>query len=135
MSTHAEHAPQRPVVKPLAVLIVDDCQMFCRSLARYLKTMPDVTVVGTACSAEEALLEAACLSPDVVLMDLCIPGFLGSEATLRMKRWERAPRVVLLSGQTSTSLRHAARAAGADAFVEKAALLENLREALGLPPI
>ena len=65
------------------VLIVDDHPVFRDGLAGLLATVPGVEVVGSAGSAEEALADLARTVPDVVLMDINLPGVSGVEATRR----------------------------------------------------
>jgi DNA-binding NarL/FixJ family response regulator len=119
----------------LRVMIVDDSPEFTRWLVRYLELMPEVVITGIASSAEEALVDAACAAPDVVVMDISMPGCQGTEATRRIKRWERPPRVVLVSGDESPERKQAALSAGADAFLAKSELTQGLSKALGLKPI
>ena len=68
----------------IRVLIVDDHPMFRDGLAGSLARLSDVEIVGTAASGEEALELAATMRPDVVLMDLNLPGISGVEATRRI---------------------------------------------------
>src|ERR1700689_4134109 len=72
------------------VLIVDDHPLFRDGLAGLLATLPEMEVTGTAGTAEEALEALSCAAPDVVLMDINLPGASGVEATRRGSR--RSPR-------------------------------------------
>jgi DNA-binding NarL/FixJ family response regulator len=80
--------------EPLRVLIADDHPLFRGGMRALLETVPDVEVVGTASSGDEALALAQRAQPDVVLMDLQMPGVGGIEATRRLL--EASPHVAVL---------------------------------------
>ena len=87
MSDVAEPAPADvglPVDEPIRVLLADDHPMFREGLAVALGALPGVEVVAEASSGEEAIGEAARLQPDVVVMDVNMPGVNGIEATRRI---------------------------------------------------
>ncbi len=101
------------------VLIVDDQEPF-RSAARMVVEMSDgFEVAGEAESGEEGVELAAELQPDLVLMDVYLPGIDGLEATRRITAVEAAPRVLVMSTHESEEFAEAALAAGAIAFVPK----------------
>ena len=101
------------------VLIVDDQEPF-RSAARMVVEMSDgFEVVGEAESGEEGIDLAVELKPDLVLMDVYLPGIDGLEATRRITAVEAAPRVLVMSTHESEEFAEAALAAGAIAFVPK----------------
>lgn len=79
---------------PITVLIVDDHEIVRQGVRTFLKTQRDLAVVGAAGSGEEALQLAAEHVPDVVLMDLVMPGMDGVEAIRRLK--QLSPRTQLL---------------------------------------
>ena len=68
----------------IRVLVVDDHPLFRDGLAALLETIPDMVVVGAAGDGETAVTRAIALRPDVVLMDLNLPGTPGLEATRRI---------------------------------------------------
>jgi NarL family two-component system response regulator LiaR len=85
------------MAQPITVLIVDDHQVVRLGLETFLVRQPDIAVVGQASSGEEALRVAAEKVPDVVLMDLIMPGMDGVEATRRVKEISPASQVVILT--------------------------------------
>ena len=79
---------------PIEILIADDHPMFRFGLRTRLSAEPDLAVVGEAATGGEAVALAASLAPDVVLMDLNLPGLNGIEATRRIR--ETAPQIAVL---------------------------------------
>ena len=101
------------------VLIVDDQEPF-RSAARMVVEMSDgFEVAGEAQSGEEGVELASELEPDLVLMDVYLPGIDGLEATRQITAVDGAPRVLVMSTHESEEFAEAALAAGAIAFVPK----------------
>jgi CheY-like chemotaxis protein len=106
----------------MRVLLVDDDPGFLDTLARILEGETGLLVVGRARSAEEAIVQSANLLPDVVVMDVEMPGIDGLETARRLRARPDAPRVVLVSICGNDAHRLAAQAAGADAFLSKSEL-------------
>src|SRR4051812_21177484 len=75
-----------PMSESIRVLVVDDHPLFRAGMTGLLATVPEVDVVGAAGTGEDAVRLAAELSPDVVLMDLNLPGISGLEAVRRILR-------------------------------------------------
>ena len=115
----------------VGVLIVDDQSPF-RSVARSLvSTIKGWRVVGEAESGEDAVLAAARARPDVVLMDINMPGISGLEATRQIVAHDPTVRVVLLSTYAVGDLPADALDCGAIAYVHKEDLSPKLlRESL-----
>ncbi len=82
-------------VDPLRVLVADDHPLFRSGLRALLAAVPETAVVGEATTGEEAVALTAELLPDVVVMDLQMPGVSGIEATRRVL--DRSPDVGILS--------------------------------------
>jgi DNA-binding NarL/FixJ family response regulator len=105
--------------KGIEVLLVDDQQAVRRGLRMWLEIEPDVSVVGEAADGEAAVSLAEKLHPDVVLMDVKMPGVDGIEATGKLQTVDPCIAVVILSHYDDTDTRVRARNAGAAAFVAK----------------
>jgi DNA-binding NarL/FixJ family response regulator len=101
------------------ILIVDDQPAVRFGLKMQLALEPGWAVVGEASNGEEALLLAGKLHPDLVLMDVRMPGMDGLVATERLLAQQPDCRVVILSIQDDCDTRARADAAGAGAFVAK----------------
>ncbi len=112
------------------VLIVDDMPQVRRDLGVLLGLTPHLTVVGDAADGSEAILLTEKLCPDIVVMDLQMPGLDGSAATRQIK--DRCPgcRVVILSVYSDSESRARAHAAGADAFVSKTESLQKILDVI-----
>ena len=105
--------------RPVPVLIVDD-QAFFRSAAQaVLAVTPGFTAVGEACSGEEAVAKVKELSPELVLMDIHLPGISGIEATRRIRGTHPGTAVLLLSTYRAEDLPADARDCGAMAYLHK----------------
>ena len=78
--------------EPIVVLIVDDHAIVRRGVRGYLEAQPDIAVAGEAASGDEAVRLAADIKPDVILMDLVMPGMNGVEATRRVHQVSPAAR-------------------------------------------
>src|SRR4051812_32036124 len=101
------------------VLIVDDHRLFAEALQAILTADERIEVVGLAESGEEAVRRAEELDPDVVLMDISMPGVDGVEATRRIRSGGAATQVLMVTGSDARQDVDAARAAGASGYVTK----------------
>ncbi|BAS29045.1 response regulator [Limnochorda pilosa] len=83
--------------EPIRILVVDDHAVVRQGLRTFLEIQPDLLLAGEASSGEEALPLARLTLPDVVLMDLILPGMDGVEATRRLLAQQPGCRVVVLT--------------------------------------
>ena len=116
--------------KKISVLIADDHRLFAEALEAILASEPAIEVVGHARNGEEAVEQALALSPDVILMDIAMPGVDGVEATKRIRRKQDSARVLMLTGSNSRTDVARAREAGAAAYVTKDRIAAQLIEAI-----
>lgn len=111
---------------PVRTLLIDDSATFLASVQGFLADHPRVHVVGTAPSGHEGVAEAIRLRPDLVLLDLVMPGMSGLEALRRIKAMPAPPRVVVLTFQEEPEFRTEALARGADGYVTKLGMAAGL---------
>jgi len=104
---------------PITILIVDDHAMVRQGVRAFLDTQPDLKVIGEAATGEEGLNLAIQFVPDVVLMDLVMPGMDGVEATRRLKRASPRSQVVVLTSYHEDEYIFPAIKAGALSYVLK----------------
>ncbi len=114
----------------IRVLIADDYEPFRRGLRAMLQSEADITVVGEAADGQGALGQAEALQPDVVLMDLKMPGMNGLEATRRILHTSPHIRVLMLTMADDDESVFAALQVGARGYVLKGALKADVLRAI-----
>ena len=114
---------------PMRVLIADDHLFYREGLRVMLGAVPEVQLVGEAATGDEAIERALALQPDVVLMDLKMPGASGIEATRRIVRESSRIGVLVLTMFDDDSV-FAAMRAGARGYLLKDARLEDVVRAI-----
>jgi len=108
------------------VVIADDHDLFAESLTAFLGTEDRIQVVGRASNGDEAARMCAELRPDVVLMDMVMPGLNGLEATRQIRRRAPKAKVLILTGYMEDEQILAALRAGASGYVVKKSDVEEL---------
>ena len=101
------------------IMLVDDNLGFLMVLREYLAEVPEIEIVGTALTAEDALQTLDDLHPSLVIMDFSMPGMTGPDLTRAIKKRWPSITTIILTLFDSPHHREAANAAGADAFVAK----------------
>lgn len=114
----------------IRLILVDDQPTVRRGLKMRLMLEPDITVVGEASDGGEALQLVSSLTPDVVLMDIEMPGMDGISATAALSTSATHSAVVMLSLHGDMLTRTRAQEAGAVAFVEKRGTTQELLTAI-----
>jgi DNA-binding NarL/FixJ family response regulator len=115
----------------IRVLIADDQALVRDGFGMILDAQPDIEVVGAAADGSEAIEQARALRPDVVLMDIRMPGVDGIEATRRLLAdGDRAPRVLMLTTFDENEYVYEAMKAGASGFLLKDVRREELVNAV-----
>ncbi len=114
----------------IRVLVVDDHTLMRMGLRAMLRTAPDITVVGEADSGPAAVKLAATLMPDVIVMDLQMPGGDGATATQALVAQGSAARVIILTMHGEEEYLIPLLEAGARGFLTKEAMEQELEEAI-----
>jgi DNA-binding NarL/FixJ family response regulator len=114
----------------IRTLIVDDDASFRRYVKETLASEPDIEIVGEAADGQEAILKARELEPDLVLMDVRMPGTNGINATRQLKDEIPEIKVIIVSIFDLEEYREAAMASGASGYVVKKSLVEELVPAI-----
>lgn len=115
---------------PLRVLVVDDNPSVRRSLCQLLQSEPGLEVVCQAVDGADALAKTRESSPDVVLLDITMPGMNGLEAAEIIRREFPSVQVVMVSQHDSRGFQWAALAAGVSGYVVKSDASRDLIPAL-----
>lgn len=114
----------------IRVLVVDDHPPFAQGLVKLLAEQPDFKAIGLACNGEEALALAKDGKPDVVVMDISMPGMNGIQATRRIKEELPEVAVLVLSAYGYYPYVLAALEAGAGGYLLKNVPMRELIEAI-----
>ena len=117
---------RRSTTEPTRILVVDDHAVFRVGIRDILGQEPDFVVVGEAVDFRTAFDLAVSLMPDIVLMDLSLPGVGGIETTQRLKRELPAAGIVVLADEEDEDALFDAIKAGAAAFILKDVSPEDL---------
>ena len=116
--------------RPIRVLLVDDHAVVRSGLSAFLLAFDDLELVGEARSGEEALRLSGRLKPDVVLMDLVMPGMDGAEATRAVRQSFPETQVIALTSFKEKELVESAMSAGAIGYLLKNVSAEELAQAI-----
>lgn len=116
--------------EPIRVLVVDDHRLVRAGLSEIIARAGDIVVVGEAADGEAALHQAKALRPDVVLMDLQMPGMDGLDATRRLTKTLPGVHVLVLSALDAAPIPARLIEAGAEDFLHKNAAPEEVITAI-----
>ena len=114
----------------IRILIVDDHTMLLKGLRLFLAPDPDLEVVGEANDGESAVAMAQELQPDVILMDLLMPGMDGIAATSAIHRALPSSKIIMLTGVLESASIAAVLRAGASGYLLKDTKAADLRQAI-----
>ncbi len=117
-------------METISVLLIDDHQVVRQGLRDFLELQDDIEVIGEAGNGEEGVTLASECLPDVVLMDLVMPGIDGVETTRRVKEVSPSSRVIVLTSFTDDNKVFPAIKAGAISYLLKDVSPEELAHAI-----
>lgn len=114
----------------IRILLVDDHELIRSGVRSLLKEMAGIAIVGEAASGEEGVKLARELKPDIVLMDVMMPGIGGLEATRKLKQAEPNIRVIALTACDEEPFPYRMLQAGAEGFLTKGSGFEEVKLAI-----
>jgi two-component system invasion response regulator UvrY len=114
----------------ISVLLVDDHELVRSGIQYLLDADPDIDVVAAASSGEEAIQLAGQLKPNVILMDLNMPGIGGSEAIKRILRRTPSAKIIALSVYDDGPIPHQALKLGARGYINKGCPVDEMIKAI-----
>ncbi len=123
--------PDATARESVRILLVDDNDDFRRQAARFLAAEPGCDVVAFAASGPEAVDLAGRIGPDLVLMDLSMPGMNGFDASRRIKALPDAPLVVIVTLDGDAIFRASTELALVDGFLSKADFTREIGPLIG----
>ena len=118
------------MLNPSTIILVDDHEVVRNGVRAYLETLPDFQVVGESASGDEAIGLVSDLIPDLVLMDLIMPGLDGVETIRQIKKISPRTQVVVLTSYHEDVHIFPALKAGAISYILKDMKMEKLVDAL-----
>ena len=110
----------------MRVLIVDDSKIVCDGLQQMLINIADVEIVGQAHNAEDAIASILELKPDVVILDIRLPGKSGIDVLKDIRAKKLPIRVIMLTNNPYPQYRKKCESLGADYFFDKVAEIEMI---------
>jgi len=127
---HGVQGTENRISSKIRVLVADDHAMVREGLCGVLKQYSDILVVGEAANGKDTLALADRLRPDVILMDVTMPKMDGIEATRLLKSEHPEVVVIGLSMYSAGQVEAAMKEAGARAFINKEAAVQELYQTI-----
>ena len=126
----SSRAGSPPAAKKIRVMIVDDHAVVRSGLSTFLSVIPDLEMVGEASNGDEAVVRCGLLNPDVILMDLMMPGTDGVTATRLIREKHPCVHIVALTSFEEDTLVQDALRAGATGYLMKSVSARELAAAI-----
>jgi DNA-binding NarL/FixJ family response regulator len=113
-----------------SVVVVEDDRGLREQLVAILRTAPDIKCIGAYATAEEALPKIAAQNPDVVLMDIGLPGMSGIDCVAQLKKLNSAPQIIMVTVYEDSDRIFRALKAGANGYLVKSSPPDELLDAV-----
>jgi DNA-binding NarL/FixJ family response regulator len=113
-----------------SVVVVEDDRGLREQIVAILRSAPDIRCVGAFATAEEALAKIPGHHPDVVLMDIGLPGMSGIECVAQLKKLDSAPQIIMVTVYEDSDRIFRALKAGANGYLVKSSPPDKLLEAV-----
>ena len=110
----------------MRVLIVDDSKIMCDGLQQMLINIADVEIVGQVNNGKDAIATISESKPDVVILDIRLPGLSGIDVLKDIRNKKLPIRVIMLTNYTYPQYRKKCKELGADYFFDKVAEIEEI---------
>ncbi len=123
-------SPSEPTSRVIRLLLVDDHALVVMAMTAAFEEAPDIELVGTASSAEEAVAQTRSHRPDVVLLDRRLPDSDGVDAIARLLDVAPDARVLIFTGAADPSIADRVADAGGAGILLKAGGLENMLDTI-----
>jgi len=114
----------------IKLLLVDDHELIRSGVKSLLKDVAEITIIGEASSGEQGVKVARELKPDIVLMDVMMPGIGGLEATRKLKQVEPNIKIIALTACDEDPFPYRMLQAGAEGFLTKDSGLDEIKLAI-----
>ena len=114
----------------IRILLADHHELVRSGIQRLLNDVPQLVVIGEAASGEEAVQQSRMLHPDVVLMDVQIPGIGGLEATRRIAQCSPESRIIVVTVQVDAPFPAQLLDAGASGYLTKYCSIDEIADAI-----
>jgi len=114
----------------MKVLIVDDSKIVCKGLQQMLININDVEIVGQAHNAQDAIASISESNPDVVILDIRLPGLSGIDVLKDIRAKELPCRVIMLTNYPYPQYRKKCEELGADYFFDKVSDIEEIPDVI-----
>jgi DNA-binding NarL/FixJ family response regulator len=118
------------MAEKIKVLLVDDHKLIREGLQSMMLNLPDIHVIGSVASGEDAINESRRNKPDVILMDIMMGGMNGIEATRWIKEFDPSIKIILVTKEISKEYVSAGIKSGVDGYLPKDVTKETVIEAV-----